>query len=396
MRVCYTGIYSVAPEYPRNNNIIQGLRETGVTVDECRVELEESFTARAAVAQSFFKMALFAAKLAASYLKIILKLIRLPRPDMFVVGHPGYFHLHFIKLIRSIFFRGVPVVYDVFIPLYDAVVCDRRFFREKSLPAGILHWFEGSVCRNADLCLIDTDAHCDYMADQFKIPRDRVKKVYVGTIFLGSKYGNLVQSSPAPAEEQRFRVLHFATYIPLHGMHVTVRAAKILEGDPDIHFLVVGRGQLEAEIKSMAKDLELKNLEFKGWVPVEELYNLIAGSHVSLGIFGTTEKTKRVIPSKVFDTLAVGRPLISGDTPAMREAFTHGKNVYLVPLDDPEALAAAIRELKRNPEQRESMAKEGHSLYQELFTPESIGRQFLGVVGERFGGNFNQKDKVVK
>jgi glycosyltransferase involved in cell wall biosynthesis len=387
MRICYFGIYSTAPEYPRNNNIIQGLRRLGVTVDECRVELEESFASRARVAQSFLQMALFLAKLILSYLRLLFRLTRLPGPDLFVVGHPGYFHLHFLKVIRGLFYRGIPIVYDIFIPLYDAVVCDRKFFQENSLPARVLHWFEGSVCRHADLCLIDTDEHCEYMARQFQVPRTRIEKLFVGSVFLDSN--NRASSKAVPDENKSiFKVLHFATYIPLHGMDTTIRSARILEGYPDIRFLVVGRGQLEGEIKALAKKLNLENLEFQDWVSVEELRRLVARAHVCLGIFGVTEKTKRVIPSKAFDTLAVGRPLISADTQAMREVFTHRENIYFVPLNDPEALAQAIQTLKVDPELRDRIARAGHELYQEMFTPEAIGRQFLRVVEKHFKENF--------
>ncbi len=386
MRICYFGIYSTAPEYPRNNNIIQGLRKVGVTVDECRVKLEESFASRQRVAQSFLHMAIFLAKLILSYIRLLLRLRPLPRPDLFVVGHPGYFHLHFLKIIRGLFYRGIPIVYDIFIPLYDAVVCDREFFQENSIPARVIHWLEGSVCRHADLCLIDTNEHCDYMIRQFQFPRTKIDRVFVGSVFLDSN--NRASSKAVPENKSVFKVLHFATYIPLHGMDTTIRSAKILEADPDIRFLVVGRGQLEAQIKALARDFNLKNLEFQDWVPVDELYHLIERAHVCLGIFGTTEKTKRVIPSKAFDTLAVGRPLISGDTPAMHETFIHRENIYFVPLNDPEALAQAILSLKQDPELRERIARGGNELYKEIFTPEAIGRQFLQVIEKHFGERF--------
>ncbi len=380
MRICYFGIYSVAPVYPRNNNIIRGLRETGVIVDECRVELEESFASRAAVARSPWRMAGFALGLLGSYARLFRRLRKMPRPDLFVVGHPGYFHLHLLKLIRSVFYRGVPIVYDVYIPLYDAIVCDRKFLREGGLAARALHWFEGSVCRNADLCLIDTCAHCDYLADEFRLPRAKLDRVFVGS-------NDLLFPAAGPiAPGPPFIVLQFGTFIPLHGLDVILRAARLLEAEAAIKFVIVGGGQLEGEIKSLAAQLKLKNVEFRDFVPVEELHRVIAASHLCLGIFGSTEKARRVIPSKAFDTVAVGRAIISGETPAMLEAFAHERDAYFVRLQDPEALARGIAFLLKDREARERIARAGHELYKERFTPRALGGQFLEVIRKHFPG----------
>jgi glycosyltransferase involved in cell wall biosynthesis len=220
------------------------------------------------------------------------------------------------------------------------------------------------------------------MAGEFNFPRDKIDTVFVGS---NNKLFPPAESIP---QDMPFRVLQFGTYIPLHGLDTIIRAAKILEKDKEIKFKVVGRGQLEEEIKGLAKDLESANLEFSDWVPVEELYRLIADSHVCLGIFGTTEKTKRVIPSKAFDTLAVGTPLVSGDTPAMREAFTNKENILIVPLNDHEALAKAILELKEDPELRKKIATGGHKLYRDIFTPEALGKQFIEVLKKHFKKKF--------
>ena len=105
MRVCYFGIYSAAPVYPRNNNIIKGLREAGVVVDECRVSLEESHASRAAVVKSKARMLGFLVGLIKSYFSLFFRLRKLPRPDLFVVGHPGYFLQGFFIQIRTLVTR---------------------------------------------------------------------------------------------------------------------------------------------------------------------------------------------------------------------------------------------------------------------------------------------------
>ena len=380
MRVCYFGIYSTGAVYPRNNNIIRGLRQAGVTVDECRVELTESFADRAAVAQSKLRMLGFGLRLLLSYLRLVRQLLSLPRPDLFVVGHPGYFHLHFLWLCTRLIHRGVPIVYDVFIPLYDALVSDRGILKPQSPTARLIHALEKSVCRRADLVLIDTAEHTRYLGEEFGVPQEKL-----GVVFIGSSEV-LFPPASAPPAVPPFQVLWFGTYIPLHGLDTIVAAAKLLEDDPQIRLELIGQGQLEERIKALAKELEVHNLLFSGWVPVEEMHRHIAAAHLVLGIFGRTAKTLRVIPTKAYDTGAVGRALLTGDTPAIREAYTHGEDAFLVPVADPEALAGAIRELKAQPELIERLGRNHRRLYQEQFQPAAIGRQFLAVARKRFPG----------
>jgi len=377
MRVCYFGIYSTGAVYPRNNGIIRGLRQAGVTVEECRVELTESFAGRSAVAQSRLRMLGFGLRLLGSFFRLGAKLLRTPRPDLFVVGHPGYFHLHFLWLCTRLVHRGVPIVYDVFIPLYDAVVCDRSYLQPQSRLARLVHGLEAGVCNLADLVLGDTSEHCRYLHQEFGVPEERLAVVLVGSVISAPPAG------PLPAQPP-FRVLWFGTYIPLHGPETIVRAAKLLEDDPAIQFHLIGRGQLEPQTRALAAQLGIKNITYEAWVPVESLQRPIAAAHLVLGIFGTTAKAARVIPTKAVDTAAVGRPLLTGDTPAIREVYAHGENAYLVPAADPEALARGIRELKADPQLLARLGRNHAKLYGEKFQPAALAGQFLAAVRKRF------------
>ena len=64
-----------------------------------------------------------------------------------------------------------------------------------------------------------------------------------------------------------------------------------------------------------------------------------------LGVFGRTAKAKRVVPNKVYQGLAMARPVITADSPAVREFFAPGEHLHTVPAGDPEALADAVVEL---------------------------------------------------
>lgn len=109
---------------------------------------------------------------------------------------------------------------------------------------------------------------------------------------------------------------------------------------------------------------------------------MMSKSHICLGIFGTTPKAARVIPNKVFDALAIGRPVITSDTPAIREAFIHGENIWVVPAGDEKALAEAIITLKNDKALREHLAVNGYTLFKERFSIESISINIAKIISE--------------
>ena len=89
----------------------------------------------------------------------------------------------------------------------------------------------------------------------------------------------------------------------------------------------------------------------------------IARSHISLGVFGTTKQSHYTIQNKIWEGLAMARPVVSGDSQVVRESLVHGEEIYLVPRDNPQALAVAIKQLKANPVMREKMARAGYERF---------------------------------
>jgi len=103
---------------------------------------------------------------------------------------------------------------------------------------------------------------------------------------------------------------------------------------------------------------------------------------VCLGMFGATEKALRCSAFKVVEAIAVARPFITGDTPAMREIFYDRENCLYCKMMNAEDLAAKILELKNNSALRDKIAKNGYQTYLKYFTPKAIGAEFKKIFEE--------------
>lgn len=377
MRVLWFGIYSRGEVYPRNRNLIKGLRLHGVEVLEAHYPVLSSPEARWEAVRNPLAAGVSGLSVLASLPVLSMKFMRAPSFGAVVVGHPGSFHVHLAKTLCRITRRRVPVLLDVFFPLFDTLVEDRALFREGGPAARALWKWERASCRIADCCLMDTQVHARHLARRYGLAPGRVRAVPVGPT---------VEPVPYPPELPRsgetFTVLYVGTYIPLHGVETILRAARRLKEEKGIRFHLVGRGQEKAKALGLAQSWGLQNVTFTPWIPTRDLPWLIRSADLALGVFGTTAKAQRVIPSKVFDICAAGAPLVTAETPAVREVFRHGENAYLVPPGDPEALARAVLHLRGLPEARRLLARGAHRLGMTRFSLDSIGGELTGIIRE--------------
>lgn len=343
MKICYFGDFD--PEYPRNRVIIKGLRENGVDVFLCNER-----------ARGFKK-----------YFSLIKKHRSVGNYDLMIIG---YSDSRLPVFLGSFLNKGKLLTWDAFYSLYGSLVFDRELTTPKSLKA-LYYWFlDWFSCRLTDKVLLDTNEHIKYFVRTFKVNPSKFIRSFVGTddsVFYPRK---------EVKKDNKFTVHFHGKFIPLQGTEYIVRAAFLLKGE-DITFQIIGQGQDYDKVKKLADDLDLKNINWIDKVKYEELPDLMDKANVCLGIFGSTLKTKLVIPNKVYEAVAMEKPLISGDTPAIRELFTDRNDILLAKTADPSDLVQKIIELKNDESLRNKVAEGGYQLFNKYANSKTIGKNLL-------------------
>lgn len=92
------------------------------------------------------------------------------------------------------------------------------------------------------------------------------------------------------------------------GVDVLVDLAARISNN-DIYFLIIGDGTNKGKLMEKAKRLSLKNLVFLPWQPVNQLSFSLSSASLAF-IFLGQKTSKLVIPSKLFNFLSVGVPLL--------------------------------------------------------------------------------------
>jgi glycosyltransferase involved in cell wall biosynthesis len=194
---------------------------------------------------------------------------------------------------------------------------------------------EARVWARAAAYVTLTRALADDLAARFG-PRDRVF-----VIPDAARPASVADTETPPG---RFVAAYAGHLYPWKGVDVFVRALALA---PAIQGLIVGghpgEGDL-ARVEALARELGLgSRLEITGLVrPAEVASRLERATMLVLPNTASAISMRYTSPLKLFEYLALGRPIIASDLPSIREIVTDGESALLVPPDDPAALAGAM------------------------------------------------------
>jgi glycosyltransferase involved in cell wall biosynthesis len=373
MRIMLFGTYDTAM-HPRILTIAEGLIAHGLDVAQCNAPLGLSTADRVnLLAKPHIGIPMMIGRLASRWTTLATRAFRMPAPDVVVVGYLGHFDVHLARFVFRV--RGmarrkrIPIVLDHLINASDTGK-DRRL--DGGPRQALLRMIDAGALGAADVIVVDTDEHLATLPERH---RGRGVVIHVGAPAAWYDAGRAVavpSGVPASGEDGPLRVVFYGLYTPLQGTP-TIGAALGKLADANVEVTMIGRGQDEAEAKSAAAANEA--VRWLGWVPADELPALVAGHDVCLGIFGTGEKARRVVPNKVFQGAAAGCAIVTSDTAPQRRVL--GEAAILVPPGDADALAAALRELAADRVKLAELRAAARALADKCFTPAQVAAPLI-------------------
>ena len=182
---------------------------------------------------------------------------------------------------------------------------------EKSLIYRLLEGMEMRTNRSANMIVVVTDAFKKDLMSR-GIEGSKIKVIKNGV--LSDKF------SPIPKDQKLLKQLGLEDkfvfgYVGTHGLahaldFVLKSAAEIK--NPAIHFLLLGDGAQKENLKALHKELKLTNVTMLPTVSKAEVSNYIGLLDVALVNLKKSETFKTVIPSKIFENAAMGKPILLG------------------------------------------------------------------------------------
>jgi len=233
---------------------------------------------------------------------------------------------------------GVPLIFDPLISAYDKQVFERRKFNEAATAARRLLAKERRQFAAADLVVADTQNHAAFFRRELGVAQAGLAVIPVGA------QAQVFKPAPMRGVRGRIQVFFYGSFIELQGAGVIVAAAKLC---PEADFTLLGDGPSRPACEQAAQGLT--NVRFEDRLPYESLPARIAEAHVLLGVFSASRKAGDVVPNKVYQSLACGRPVVTRQSDAYPAHLIDGlgeqTGLFWVRPQDPKALAECVRAL---------------------------------------------------
>jgi glycosyltransferase involved in cell wall biosynthesis len=245
-------------------------------------------------------------------------------------------------------------------------------------------WLELFLYKKSWKIAAATEGIRDYMIQQGKAPSD---------VFLLPNGVNTDVFKPLPKNEELLRELRLEgkvvfTYAGTmgyaQGLDSVLRAAALIKEEyPNAHFLFVGDGQEREKLIKLKEELRLDNVTFYGSVPVSKMPDIFSISDYSIVSLRNIDLFKGARPSKIFPAIATGTPVLycgAGESAEILKTHNCGR---IAPPEQPEGIAAVIRELMQiSEEEYRMMSENGRRLAVEEYSWSSIVDDLLKHLSE--------------
>lgn len=167
---------------------------------------------------------------------------------------------------------------------------------------------------------------------------------------------------------------------PLYNVACILRAfAKIQERFPEARLIIAGDGSQRSSLETLAKQLKLENVEFRGRIAPHKMNELYDEAHIFLNSSNIDN-----MPGSILESFASGLPVVSTSAGGIRCIVNHGSTGLLVPRNDHEGMASFAIKLLESPELASSLA---HNAYKECsaYTWPAVRRNWLAAYARLAG-----------
>ncbi len=194
----------------------------------------------------------------------------------------------------------------------------------------------------------------------------------------------LVPDRPIPLDfSNGLHIVYVGGVAPHRGLDTAVDAMPaVLEREPSAMLTIVGAGESLAGLKERVAGLGIgDNVRFTGFLPLSEAMERIREANVTLVPHHRSPHTDSTIPHKLFQYMALGRPVIVSDCAPLARVVRETGSGLVFRASDPDDLAARLLEMTET-ERAEAMAAAGRAAVLDKWNLETDASALTGLYDE--------------
>ncbi|MCL4779478.1 MAG: glycosyltransferase family 4 protein [Gammaproteobacteria bacterium] len=310
----------------------------------------------------------------------------LPRVDVVVSTSPQFFcglAGYFVSRINRV--PWVLEIRDLWPESIMAVGAVSRSFTLRWLV-----WLANFAYRKADRVLCVTDSFkAAIMAEGIPGEKIEVIKNGVDLEFFSPERSLGPEAGRIPGLENtqgKFVLSYVGTHGMAHGLDTVLKAAELLRDEPDVLFLLVGDGAERGNLLKQRDIMRLDNVVFLDQQPKTRMPAVWAVTDVSLVVLKDQPLFRTVIPSKIFESMAMMKPVILGVRGESESLLEESGAGICIPPESPAQLARAVRRLYTDPDERRNMGLAGRSFVEQNFDRKVLAARYVELLGSVVAG----------
>lgn len=272
--------------------------------------------------------------------------------------------------------RGWPFVLEIRDIWPESIVAVGAMKRSRVM--ALLEWLELRMYAAADHIVTVGDGYRDQLLER-RVPRDKISVIPNGVALDQFRPGHATTELRETWQAQgKFVCAYVGTIGMAHGLEVVLKAAADLQarGRDDVRFWIVGDGAERAALEQQARDQGLSGILFTGMIPKAQVEAVLATCDACLVHLRGTELFGTVIPSKVFETMAMNVPIIMGVRGQAQDIVLQGRGGLPMTPDDPASLIECLDAVARAPQQY----SHGRSYVAQHFDRRELAERMLNVL----------------
>lgn len=306
-------------------------------------------------------------------LSVLLWMWRLPRADVVLSTSPQFF-----CGLAGLFLRRKrrPWVLEIRDLWPESIIAVGAMRRGRVIR--LLEWIERQAYRKADLVVSVTDSFVAHIRARRPEGPIAVIKNGVDLALFGAPDGAAAEAFKAThGLTGKFVAAYVGTHGMAHGLGTILDAAEALKHRDDIAFLLVGEGAQRETLIAERDRRGLGNVVMLGQQPKSAMPAIWAASDAALVLLRRVETFKSVLPSKMFEAMALGCPMILGVEGEARALLDQsGAGIPITPESTAE-LVAAVTHLAAHPDEAERLGNAGRHFVTAQFDRQLLARAYL-------------------